>query len=161
MVADKEAVQFPKFNSYVCHDESVSFSHEGVMYQATIRYDEDSHIDDDDVHNPDKAVTGCDDDQFKKLLEAREAWFKDEWWYGWIEVTSTFNGYKLKSTASVSRVEVNYPGSRNEYLSEAATELLSNLITEVDDELNDIIKCLMREMLKRRIASRELAGEVK
>jgi len=128
MVADKEAVQLPKFNSYVCHDESVSVSHEGVMYQATIRFDEDSHIDDDDVHNPDQAVTGCDDDQLKKLLEAREAWFKDEWWYGWIEVTATFNGYKLKSTASVSRVEVNYPGSRNEYLSEAATELLSNIL---------------------------------
>lgn len=145
MKENKQSVQFPKFDSFVCYDQSVSVLHEGVLYRATIRFDGMGDIDDDDIHNPDQSVTGCDDEEFRKLLKAREAWFKNEWWYGWIEVTATFNRYKLTSTASVSGIEVNYPGSRNEYLSEAASELMDELITEVNNELED-----MREMLNNR-----------
>jgi hypothetical protein len=84
---------------------------------------------------------------------ARKAWFKDEWWYGWIQVTAFLNGYRLKSWDCLSRIEVNYPDSINDYLSEVATDLLTGLIVQVNDEIDD-----MREMLEKRTTTHNTEG---
>ena len=148
MQVSKQRMIFPQFNSFICSGDSVTVKREGITYRATIEFDDHYHIDDDDCHNPDQTATGCDDEQFKKLLKAREAWFNNEWWYGWMKVTASLNGYELKSFDSLSGLEINYPESRNDYLSEVATELLMATILSVNDEIKHL-----RDMLNDRLMS--------
>jgi hypothetical protein len=53
----------------------------------------------------------------------------------------------------LSRIEVNYPDSINDYLSEVATDLLTGLIVQVNDEIDD-----MREMLEKRTTTHNTEG---
>ena len=95
-------------------------------YTAFIVYDHDYNIDDDDVHNPDQSVTGCDDDQQEKLLIARRAWFNNEWFYCGI-ILKHPEGYQVDSLWGI---EANYPGSDNSYLTEVATEMLNEVFSD-------------------------------
>ena len=70
-----------KFNKYVCTGDTITTEAEGFTITARIEHDADYHIDHDDCHNEDQNVTGCDDKQFAKLLEARRAWFTADWFY--------------------------------------------------------------------------------
>ena len=120
-----------KFDSYVCMDDILAIDKDGLQFTATIVYDDDSHIDDDDCHNTDQNITGCDATQQEKLLEARQAWFDNEWFYCGVVLSIHKNGVCLSQhAASLWGMEVNYPGSDNAYLTEVANELLDEAIEE-------------------------------
>lgn len=113
------------FDSYVVAGEFITCEADGFQFTARIERDEDSHIDDDDTHNTVQSVTGCNDDQFADLLEARKAWKQDFWWYCGIVISASYKGVDLGDhLASLWGIEVNYPDSDNGHLLGIANELL-------------------------------------
>ena len=113
------------FDTFACEGDSIQLSHGGLTFTARIERDEDSNIDDDDVHNPNQDVTGCDAEQQTKLLEARRAWLADEWFYCGITIEVSLDGNTiLDGAASLWGIECNYPESDNSYLNQIANELL-------------------------------------
>jgi hypothetical protein len=127
-----------KFGPYCCEGDSIECVVSGLNVVARIVRDSDSHIDDDDSHNIDQSVTGCDDEPQRKLLAARKPWFADEWFYCGIELSVYIGSTPLaKYAASLWSIECNYPGSDNGYLTEVANELLPDaLIAGRDAALN-------------------------
>ena len=128
-----------KFDKYVCDGDSITVEKNGLIFTATIERDAVYHIDDDDSHNVDQSVTGCDARQQKRLLNARRAWFNDEWFYCGIVVSiKTNTGMVLNNhAASLWGIEANYPISdKNAYLTDVANELLQ----EAEEEAKKKIK---------------------
>jgi hypothetical protein len=119
------------FNQYVCEGDTISTDVEGFTVIAHTKHDTDYHIDDDDCHNTDQSVTGCDDAQFERLLAARKAWFKGEWFYCGVVLSVHKNGVCLvEHAASLWGVEANYPGASNNYLTQVADDLLPEAIEQ-------------------------------
>jgi hypothetical protein len=85
-----------KFDSYVCTGDTITCDVEGFTLVARIEHDADARIDDDDCHNVDQEVTGCDDAQQKKLLAAREAYFSDDWFYCGVVISVSRNGVRTR-----------------------------------------------------------------
>lgn len=139
-----ETVKFLKgFDKYVCDGDTIKAEASGYEFTARIQRDEDYRIDDDDCHNPDQSVTGCNDEQFKKLLEARTAWFNDEWFYCGVVVSVSYRGTLLnKNTASLWGIEANHPEGDNSYLLEVANDLLQEAIPAAVNERDQLIKNL-------------------
>jgi len=132
-----------QFDKYVCEGDTITAEVDGIVYTAQIEYDLGSHIDDDDCHNTDQAVTGCNDEQQERLLAARQAWFEDEWFYCGVVIRATKNGIVIdKHAASLWSIEANYPDSDNSYLSEVANELLPEAIEQARQSLARTIKQL-------------------
>jgi len=119
-----------KFENYACIGDSISVDIDGTTYTAYLEFDHDYNIDDDDMHNPDQSVTGCNEAQQTKLLAARQAWFDDEWFYCGVVIRAERDGWKKDHLASLWGIECNYPESDNSYLTEVANELLSEAIAE-------------------------------
>lgn len=118
------------FDYYVCVGDAISVDIDGFVVTATLHSDH-THIDDDDSHNLDQSVTGCDDVQQAKLLAARKAWLAGEWFYCAVILSVSKRGVVLSDyAASLWSIEANYPGSDNSYLTEVANELLPKAITE-------------------------------
>ena len=140
-------MEFKKgFDSYVCEGDTIATKIDGITYEARIVFDQDSKIDDDDCHNKDKSVTGCDDEQFAKLLAARVSWFKNEWFYCGVVISAEKAGIPIgKHLASLWAIEANYPGSDNSYLLEVANELLPEAIEEATNRVANMILDLQRE----------------
>lgn len=125
-----------KFDTYACAGDTITCEMEGFMFTATIEHDQCYKIDDDESHNIDREVTGCNDAQQKKLIDAREAWYKDDWFYCGIVISVSRNGVELdEHAASLWGIECNYPGSNNAYLSEYANELLDEAIEAAREAL--------------------------
>lgn len=121
-----------KFGSYVCEGDTIKASHKGIDLIATIIRDPDYQIDDDDSHNIDQSVTGCDDAQQKELLAAREAWLNGEWFYCGIVISGYVDGILINDhAASLWGIECNYPRTDNSYLVEVANELLEEAIDQL------------------------------
>jgi len=117
------------FAAFACAGDTITAELEGFTVTARLVFDQDHQIDDDDCHNPDQMVTGCDDEQFSKLLAARAAWFADEWFYVGVVLSVSRAGVVLdKHAASLWGIECNYPGGDNSYLTEVANELLTEAI---------------------------------
>lgn len=123
------------FPDYACPEDSITCDVGDFRVTAFIAFDPDYGIDDDDTHNPSPAVTGCDAEQQKRLMAARDAWFNDEWFYGGIvlDVEHIPSGLKRNHAASLWAVDVNYPGTDNSYLLEVANDLLPEALDEVKD----------------------------
>jgi hypothetical protein len=116
------------FDEYVCEGDTITAEIDGFTVIARIERDEDSHID-DDCHDTDQDVTGCDDEQQAKLLSARKAWQNDEWFYCGIVLSVSRRGVMLDEHASsLWSIEANYPESNNGYLTEVANELIEEAI---------------------------------
>lgn len=130
-----------KFDRYVCIGDTITLERDGFTVVARIEHDPDSHIDDDDCHNVDQSVTGCDEMQQAKLLAAREAWFADEWCYCGIVLSVAKNGIVLDNCAvSLWRIECNYPGSDNSYLTAIANELLDEAVLVGKQAIQTLLK---------------------
>lgn len=122
------------FNKYACRGDSISTQVGPLTIEARIVYDEDYKIDDDDCHNVDQSVTGCDDEQQKRLLKARQAWFSDEWFYAGVVLSVKFDEILIDDHfASLWGIEVNYPDSDNSYLLEVANELLAENLDKIQE----------------------------
>lgn len=126
-----------KFDRYACEGDSIECTIDGFDAVARIVRDNDAHIDDDDCHNIDQKVTGCNEEQQAKLLDARKAYMNDEWFYCGIVVDVSKRGIKLGS-ASLWSIECNYPDSDNDYLSEVANELLPEAIADAKNILAEL-----------------------
>lgn len=129
-----------KFDQYACEGDTISITIGGVVYTARIENDDCHSIDDDDWHNEDQSVTGCDDEQFAKLLEARKAYFRGEWYYCGIIISATLEGSSIfqYDLDSIWGIEVNYPNSNNDYLTEVANDMLPTAIKVCETELAKI-----------------------
>jgi hypothetical protein len=128
------------FDSYVCHGDTISVNHEGFRFTARIEHDPFASIDDDDCHNPDQTVTGCNQEQQRRLLAAREGWKRDEWFYCGIVISAIHidTGATWEGLESLWRIEANYPESSNTYLTEVANELLANAVDALKDKLVEL-----------------------
>ena len=134
-----------EFDSFVCENDSIQAEVDGVVYRAKIVFDTDLHIDDDDSHNVDQAITGCNDKQQAKLIAARKAWFSNEWVYCGVVISAIKAGIVIdRNAASLWGIEANYPGSDNSYLSEVANGLLTEAIEEVTNRIDNMIADLQR-----------------
>ena len=125
-----------KFDAFVCQDDSITVDVDGFTATARIEYDETYNIDDDDCHNTDQTITGCNDKQFKELLSNRQAWFNDEWFYCGVVISVSRNGIKLTDWDALWGIEANYPTGNNDYLTEVANELLSDAIDNAKECLS-------------------------
>jgi hypothetical protein len=137
-----EKVSFgQQFSKLVLPDDWISITIKGIEYRAQIWQDNHYNIDDDDCHNPDQKVTGCSPAQQLKLLEARAAYARGDWFYCGIVVSAHFGAITLdKHAASLWGIEANYPGTKNEYLNQVADELLLEAIPLAEAELDSIVK---------------------
>jgi hypothetical protein len=122
---------FGSFDSFSCIGDVVEIEIGNVRFVAQIEHDNAAHIDDDDCHSTDQSVTGCNDEQFARLIECRNAWFNDEWFYCGISVTSYIGSTELEAV-SLWHIECNYPssgdGNPNSHLDDVANELLPECI---------------------------------
>jgi hypothetical protein len=64
------------FGKYASEGDTISAQHGGYTFTAQLKQDLFYGIDDDDCHNTDQAVTGCDDEQQTRLLHARKEYEK-------------------------------------------------------------------------------------
>ena len=116
------------FDSYVCPGDTLSVDVDGYTITARIEHDQDTSIDDDDVHNLD--CGGREDDAVRSQIKAaRKAWLNDEWFYGGVVLSVEKAGIMLdEHAASLWGIEMNYPEGDNKYLAEVANELLSEAL---------------------------------
>ena len=131
------------FDSYVCEGDSITCEQGYFKFVARIVRDEDANIDDDDCHNVDQSVTGCDDKQQEQLLKCRQAWFDNQWSYCGVVVTAFYNHIKLVEIGSLWGIEANYPDGDNSYLLEVANELLEENFEQAEklrQELSNKLK---------------------
>lgn len=132
---------FPKaFDGYVCNGDTLQVEISGIVFTATIEHDPFAGIDDDDIHNPDQNVTGCNDQQQAQLMAARSAYNRDEWFFCGIVLSAQHRatGATWDSIESLWRIEANYPGGYNTYLTEVANELLASAVEEVQDKIREL-----------------------
>lgn len=112
----------PKFNSYVCIDDTVNWSHDGFDFTARIVFDYDSKPSDSE----------CYDEQEIKN------WKNDEWFFCGVILSVSFKGVELdNNAASLWVIECNI-GGNNDYLSEVCEELQSEAFDVAKSEFNRI-----------------------
>jgi hypothetical protein len=127
------------FGRHVCEHDMISARNGSWAALARIELDCDRHIDDDDTHNTDRNVTGCSSKQHRKLMQAREAWHNDEWFYAGVVVRVAKNDILL-GEMSLWGIEANYPDSNNEYLLDAANEALQYAMEEAQVNLRKLVE---------------------
>jgi len=119
-----------KFDSYVTAGDSIECVVGDITYTATLVHDQDASINDDDCHNVDQSVSGCDDEQYAKLMEARKAYADGEWGYMGIVLSAERDGWIKDHMQSLWGIEYNYPDGDNSYFTEVANELLTEELDE-------------------------------
>jgi len=131
------------FDNYVLVGESITTTVDGLEVSATIGIDFDTSIDDGDCHNIDQAVTGCDDKQQAKLLQAREDYYNDKWFYCGVVLSVRKNGILIDdNAASLWGIECNYTDSDNSRLTAVANELLPEALEVGKKSLAEMINKL-------------------
>ena len=131
---------FPKFDTFACVEDSVSIEVGPLTVTASLYRDEDYRIDDDDVHSERRAAYDSDE-TYARAMEAREAWMRDEWFYGMIVLSVSIRDHTvLGSGPALSGIEVNYPhGYRpNDYLSGFADDMVHDALIEAGDALANL-----------------------
>lgn len=129
------------FNGYVSAGDCYEFEVGVFKVTAWLEDDYDSDIDDDDSHNVDQSVTGCDDNQQRALLAAREAYANAEWSYFTICLKVELDDIEL-SREYLGGVEGNYPGSDNSYLNAQVREMTPEAITNAKLKLIELLKLI-------------------
>jgi hypothetical protein len=134
------------FDSFACTGDIIEFKHDGFDVIAWIEHDHETHIDDDDSHNVDQSVTGCDDEQQKMLLAARKAWEESEWFYGYLVVKMSIDDVELCSNA-LGGLEINYPKGSNGYLTDTAKELADEMTADARKNATRYVKALANAII--------------
>jgi len=130
--------------NYACRGESIEADVDGYTITATIEHDEDASIDDDDTHNTDQRVTGCDHKQQEDLPNARKAYHDGRWFYCGIVLSVRRRGVEVtEHAASLWGIECNYPGSDNSYLTDVANELIEEAIETAKEYTLAILSALV------------------
>jgi hypothetical protein len=103
-----KASKIPKFNSYACVGDSVTWQVDGFNLTATLEFDQDSTPFDSDCYSP---------------LKIKQ-WQNDEWLYVGVVISVSKNGIEIHdNAASLWGVDCNYNRRSNRYLSEVVREL--------------------------------------
>jgi|TARA_R100000458_G_C8250511_1_gene227544 hypothetical protein len=126
-----------QFNNFVCAGDTIRDNVNGWGVRVSVLHDSDYHIDDDDMHSENQALTGLNEEAHKSLMAARTSWFRNDWFYGGVSVSIYREGVEL-AEQSIWGVEVNYPNSNNEYLMELANELLEECFTEAHHKIEKL-----------------------
>lgn len=128
------------FDDFACEGNKIICTIDGITFQARIAHDPHSSIDDDDSHNIDQSVTGCDTEQQAKLLAAREAWKQGDWFYCGVIISARHNatGAFWDHLESLWGIKANYPGGDNSYLNEVANELLASAVVAVRAKIREL-----------------------
>lgn len=135
-----------KFDRYACENDTITCNVDGFDVTARIVRDDNYSIDDDDSHNPDTNVTGCNRAQQAKLLKARQAWKNDEWFYCGIVISVSRSEIVLSDHASsLWGIECNYPEGDNSYLSDVANELLPEAVETAEGIIERLLLSLGKE----------------
>ncbi len=71
-------------------------------------------------------------------MQARKDWFGDKWFYGMVKVEIFKSGIPLHWEI-LGGIEVNYPNSDNNYLMDAANDLLPEALECAKKELKNVI----------------------
>ena len=146
-----------KFESFVCLGDSISC--EVGAYTVTARISHDDTPDRPDqrqdgfwpsLYKDDAGFIGAGNgfrDRFDKAQAKAQAimdaWKNDEWFYCGIILSVKVQDVELTDhAASLWGIETNYPDSENEYLTEAANELLGEAITAAKAEQARQLKIL-------------------
>jgi hypothetical protein len=117
---------FPKFSSYVCTGDCISWSAEGFDFVATVEHDADTDCDMSDCYTS----------------EDVERWTNDEWWFGGVVVSVWRNGHLIEEhAASLWGIECNF-GKDNDYLSEVAQDLQAEALKNAQARTLEIVKAL-------------------
>jgi hypothetical protein len=135
-----EATFKTAFKPYVCPGDTLQTEIDGIVFTARIDHDPFAGIDDDDIYNPDQEITGCNDQQQAQLMAARSAYNRDEWFFCGIVLSARHKatGATWESLESLWRIEANYPGSYNTYLTEVANELLASAAEQVQAKIREL-----------------------
>ena len=128
------------FDTFVVVGDYVEQTRDGITFRAYIEPDLFTHIDDDDCHSLRRSNPmwdGVSDETYEAAMEARAAWFRDEWHYVTIVVSAERDGWKRDNLASCGGVEANYPGGDgNVYLTDLAHELIHEAAMEVSEAVS-------------------------
>jgi len=130
--------KFPAFNRFACAGDSVEVYIGPLTVRATLQYDEDATLDDDDVHrtDPDHDVwEGSPPGVYEQAMEAREEYERGGWFYGGVVLSVMIEDTVLdKHAASLWGMEVNYPTRYDE----EGEEFPPNAhLADVSDEMLD------------------------
>jgi hypothetical protein len=110
---------FPQFDAYVCAGDTITWKAEGFDLTARLEHDTDTKPTDSECYSPDDI----------------ERWKDDEWFYGGLVVSVSFNGVELSDhAASLWGIDCNF-GDDNAYLSEVAQELQREALEQARAEV--------------------------
>lgn len=118
------------FDDYALPYETISTDVGEFTITARIERDDDTGIDDDDYHNPDRDITGLSVGRHRSMMTRRKAWFNNEWFYCGIVLSVSKAGIELDDhAASLWGIECNYPlKNSNKYLMEVSNQLLPDAV---------------------------------
>lgn len=119
--------KFPRFDSYACAGDSITWQAEGFDVTARIEYDTDCKPTDFDCYSP---------------LKIKQ-WQNDQWFFCGLILSVSKNGVEITDhAASLWGLDCNYTKKSNRYLSEAAKELESEAINYANREATRMIAAL-------------------
>ena len=111
------------FSPYALPDDRIEWDQDGFTIIARIEYDEHTDIDDSDCYEQ----AGID------------AWKRDEWFFVGVVLGVYKNGVLLTDHgASLWGIECDFPGCKNEHLTEIAHELADEALKTARTELERI-----------------------
>lgn len=122
------------FDQIVCEGDKISCKVGDIVFSARIAHDYFHIIDDDDMHNTDQNVTGCNGETQEEILAVRQAFSRGEWFYCGIVISALHpeTGTFWDHLDSVWGIEANHPNGDNSFLTEAANEMLEDAGWEVN-----------------------------
>jgi hypothetical protein len=152
--------KLPKFGTYVCDGDKITWMKDGYEITAFIVHDDcgDKPDQRDDGFWPslNPKAAGYIGRRSKKTLAKHmaraqavmDAWLKDEWWYVGVCVTVSFDGVPLTGDYdhALWSVECNYPQrdmrrrNPNAYLTEVARELAGEALEAAKTKLADLAR---------------------
>ena len=119
--------KFPKFDSYACIGDSITWQKDGFDLTATLEQDTDCKPTDFDCYSPIKI----------------KQWRNDEWFYVGVVISVSRNGVEITDhAASLWGVDCNYNKTSSRHLSEVAQELESEALDYAKSEAIKMVEAL-------------------
>lgn len=114
-----------QFDKYACTGDTIRRNlTDSVSVVATLKFDQDTHVNDFDCYEPKDVAR----------------WKSDEWFFGGIALSIEVDGETVRdNVASLWGIDVNF-GKDNSYLAEVANDLLDESKDEIRDVLDGVAK---------------------
>lgn len=112
------------FDRFAWYGDKIEVDIAGVTYRATLEPDTDSRVEDTDNYSP----------------EHVEAWKRDEWFFVGVVLTAWVDFTELARGPGLWACEMNFPGSDNSNLTEAANDMLADMIEQARAALDKLAR---------------------